>query len=146
MGTSKQDQLDLFEGRAPSDEDCSDTDQDQEGSGQQQRTITAGEPFAPQQETLGSSPQPSRSFTTWQNAKSEDTSSMQGFSQCSCQSDEAAMTHPSHKQANGDDNTNPLEPVQDSPSSDDTSSSDSGSSSNSDDDAEGVPPIQIRTL
>lgn len=132
MGTSKQEQLDLFEGRLPSDEDFSDTDQEEHGSTKQQRVITAAQDF---------SSQPSRSFSSWPSRESAEASPEQVSNQCSCQAEDIAASSKSSE----DDERSPTDPRQDSSSSgEDTSSSGSDSNSSSDDDPDGVPPIQIR--
>ena len=134
MGTSKQEQLDLFEGRMPSDEDLSDTDQEYQSGTQQQLTAN------PAAHTLSS--QPSRSFSSWQSHGSAESAPDQASSQCSCQSEETTIG----SEPPGDGETDPVDPRQDGSSSDeDTSSSESDSSSNSDDDPDDVQPIQIRT-
>lgn len=133
MGTSKQEQLDLFEGRLPSDEDLSDTDQEEQGSTNQQRVITAAQDL---------STQPSRSFSSWQSHESAEASPEQVPNQCSCQSEDVTASSKDPE----DDERSPIVPTQDSSSSgEDTSSSGSDSNSSSDDDdPDGVPPIQIR--
>lgn len=132
MGTSKQEQLDLFEGRLPSDEDFSDTDQEEQGSTHQQRVITAAHDF---------SAQPSRSFSSWQSHESVDAAPEQASSQCSCQTQEVTVSN----NPPGDGERNPVDPKQDSSSSgeDSSSSSESESNSSSEDDPDDVQPIQI---
>ena len=131
MGTSKQEQLDLFEGRLPSDEDFSDTEEEQD-SIHQQHVITA----APD-----SSSQPSRSFSSWQSHESAQAAPEQASSQCFCQTEELKLGN----SPPGDDERNPVDPKQDSSSSgEDSSSSESDSNSSSDDDPDDVQPIQIR--
>lgn len=138
MGTSKQEQLDLFEGRVPFDDSDSDTDQDSQVSTQQQLLAsTAANAF---------SSQPSRSFSTWQNCDLAESTPDHAASQCSCQSDTVAASDLGCEQSPGSDETDPVDPKGDSSSSgDDTSSSDSDSSSSSDDDPDGVQPIEMAT-
>ena len=132
MGTSKQEQLDLFEGRLPSDEDFSDTDQEEQGSPNQQRVITAAQDLSTQP----------RSFSSWPSHESAEASSEQVSHQCSCHSEDitASSKDPEH------DERSPTDPRHDSSSSGEDTSSSSGSDSNSssDEDPDGVPPIQIR--
>ena len=133
MGTSKQEQLDLFEGRLPSDEDFSDTDQEEQGSTNQQRVITAAQDL---------STQPSRSLSTFQQSHQSAGALPEQFSnQCSCQAEDVMARSKSSEM----DERSPIDPAQDSSSSgEDSSSSGSDSNSSSDDDPDGVPPIQIR--
>ena len=132
MGTSKQEQLDLFEGRLPSDEDFSDTDQEEQDRTQRQRVITAAPDF---------SSQPSRSFSSWQSCESAQAAPDQASSQCACQTEEVTISN----NPPGDGERNPPDPKQDSSSSgEDSSSSESDSNSSSDDEPDNVEPIQIR--
>lgn len=134
MGTSKHEQLDLFEGRLPSDEDFSDTDQEEQGSTHQQHVITAAH---------GLSSQPSRSFSSWQSHKSKKAAPEQASSQCSCQTEEVTVSN----DPPGEGDRNPVDPKQDSSSSgDDSSSSESDSNSSTEDDPDDVQPIQIRKV
>lgn len=138
MGTNKQEQLDLFEGRTTFDNDDSDTDQDSQVSTEQQLLAsTAATAFTSQ---------PSRSFSTWQGPDSVESAPDRGSGQCSCQSGTVAESELGCEQPPGGDETDLVDPKEDSSSSgDDTSSSDSDSSSNSDDDPDGVQPIEMAT-
>ena len=132
MGTSKQEQLDLFEGRLPSDEDFSDTDQEEQGSTHQQRVITAAPDFGSRS---------SRSFSSWQSHDSAEAAPDQASGQCACQTEDVTISN----DPPGDGERKPLNPKQDSSSSgEDSSSSESDSNSSSDDDPDDVQPIQIR--
>lgn len=132
MGTSKQEQLDLFEGRFPANEDFSDTDQEEQGSTHQQHVITAAPDF-------NSQPR-SRLFSTWQSCESAEAAPEQASSQCCSQTEEVTVSI----DPPGDSERNPVDPKQDSSSSgEDSSSSESDSNSSSDDDPD-VQPIQIR--
>ena len=139
MGASKQDQLDLYEGRLASEEDLSSSDEEAEQRSTLRHRVNGAQ--------LASIPQPIQACSNWQIHGSEEPAHMQDPSQCSCQSDDVRLTEQGHEQPEKDAETNPLEPVQDSSSSDeDTSSSDSDNSSSSGDDPDDVQPIQIETL
>ena len=137
MGTSKQEQLDLFEGRIASDEDDSETDQDSQGGTQQQ--LLASTPAS------AFSSQPSRSFSTWQGPESAESAPDHASRPCSCQSSgPVAVSELGSEQHPGSDDKDSVDPKEDSSSSgEDTSSSDSDSSSNSDEDPDGVQPIEM---
>lgn len=144
MGTSKQDQLDLYEGRIiASEEELSGSEEEAEQSSTLQHRVNGS-----QLATAGSSSQPSRAYLSWQSHHSEEPALVQDLGQCSCQSEDVRMTEHGHEQPGKDGETNPLEPVQDSSSSnEDTTSSDSdNSSSSSGEDPDDVQPIQINTL
>lgn len=140
MGTSKQEQLDRFEGRIAADDDDSETDQDSQDSTEQQLL------FSTAANTLSS--QPSRSFSTWHGPESAEAAPKHASSRCSCQSDALAASNEfGSKQHPRNGENDSVGAEQHSSSSDsDTSSSDSDSTCSSDDDGDGMPPIEMATV